>query len=362
MDAAWTIVLHLASQLDEADYALRALFGLWLGHLHRGEMRASLAVAQRFTTTAMEADDPLDHVVGHRMISTSHHYLGDQSAARRHLDQVLTYDPAAYHWSHIVRFNFNQPMAARAFLARILWLQGLPDQANEAARRAVEAAQTNGHDLSLCHALAQAACPVALFAGDLPVAEALVSTLIARATQHGLVLWRAIGHCYKGALVIQRGDHASGCHMLRQALAGLGPARFAAYQAAFLGTLAEGLAANRQIDEALVVIDDALERCDRFQTQWCIADLFRIKGELILLAEGEAAIAAAERHFQQALVRSRQQGALSFELRAAMSLGRLWSRQGRPDEARAAVAEVYQRFTEGFTTADLLAAQAFLVH
>jgi predicted ATPase len=344
------------------DYALRALFGLWLGHLHRGEMRASLAVAERFTTTAMDADDPLDHVVGHRMISTSHHYLGDQSAARRHLDQVLTYDPAAYHWSHIVRFNFNQPMAARAFLARILLLQGLPDQAKEAARRAVEAAQTNGHDLSLCHALAQAACPVALFTGDLAAAEAFVTTLIARATQHGLVLWRAIGHCYKGALVIQQGDTAAGCQMLRQAMAGLGPARFAAYQAAFLGNLAQGLAVNGQLGEARAVIDDALARCERFQTQWCLAELLRTKGELILLHEGEAATATAERHFQEALVLSRQQGALSFELRAAMSLGRLWLRQGRPDEARAAVAHVHQRFTEGFATADLQAAQEFLVH
>jgi hypothetical protein len=356
MDTAWVRVLALAGRTNEIDYQLRALFGLWLGCLHRGELRQTLALAQQFHAAAAAAADPLDRLVGDRMIGSSWHHLGDQISARRHMEHMLAHYPASPHWSHIIRFNFDQSVAARDLLARVVWLQGLPDQALHRARIAVEEAETSGHDVSLCHALAQAGCPLALWTGDLAAAERYVAMLIDRATRHGLSLWLAIGRCYQGMLVIRNSDHCAGTRLLRLAIDELGDARFAAHQPSFLCALAEGLAAAGHLRQALAVVDDAVIRCERIQGRWCLAELLRTKGELMLPER----VTAAEHHIRQAICLSREQGALSFELRAAMSLARLRREQCRPLEAQRLLQPVYARFTEGFGTSDLTRARTML--
>jgi predicted ATPase len=114
-----------------------------------------------------------------------------------------------------------------------------------------------------------------------------------------------------------------------------------------------------QIADGIAAIDEAIERCERTEVHWVMSELLRIKGELLLLQAAPEA-AAAEDHFRQALDWARRQGALSFELRAATSLARLQSDQGRPADAMALLQPVYHRFTEGFDTADLKAAKALL--
>ena len=129
---------------------------------------------------------------------------------------------------------------------------------------------------------------------------------------------------------------------------------------AFLGALAEGLARAGQGAEALAAIDEALALSERDEERWCVAELLRIKGELVLSEGGPDAAEAAEDHFRQALDWARRQGALSWELRAATSLARLWRDQNRTKAAREILAPVYDRFTEGFETTDLKAAKLLL--
>ncbi|MGA7866155.1 MAG: hypothetical protein WCA23_19560, partial [Stellaceae bacterium] len=129
---------------------------------------------------------------------------------------------------------------------------------------------------------------------------------------------------------------------------------------AFLGTLAEGLARAGRRVEALSAVDEALALSERDEERWCVAELLRIKGELILSEGGPDAAEAAEDHFRQALDWARRQGALSWELRAATSLARLQRDQNRTKAAREILAPVYDRFTEGFETADLKAAKLLL--
>ena len=107
-------------------------------------------------------------------------------------------------------------------------------------------------------------------------------------------------------------------------------------------------------------LDEALARSERNEERWCIAELLRVKGELVLLKNAPDAAAAAERHFRQALEWARRQGALSWELRAATSLARLWRDQRRTKDARELLAPVYDRFTEGFGSLDLKIAKSFL--
>ena len=162
-------------------------------------------------------------------------------------------------------------------------------------------------------------------------------------------------------LLIKRDEVATGLHHLRVALAelrvtGLG----LPHTAAFLGDLAEGLGRAGEIAQGLAAIDEAIERSQRNGELWCIADSLRIKGELLLLENSANAREEAEDHFLQCLDWARKQQVLSWELRGATSLARLRKLQGRIGEARELLAAVYDRFTEGFGTADVKSAKVLL--
>src|SRR5262249_23764714 len=137
-------------------------------------------------------------------------------------------------------------------------------------------------------------------------------------------------------------------------------AGFGQYQTAFLGVLAESLARAGRLDEARAAIDEALLQCERTEGRWCMGELLRIKGELALLDTATGADVVAEQAFHEALGWARRQQALSWELRSATSLARLWRNQGRIADARGLLAPVYGRFTEGFATFDLKTAKALL--
>src|SRR5260370_31653367 len=149
------------------------------------------------------------------MIGVSQHYLGDLPSARRDLEHVLVGYVTPDQTSHIIRFQADQRVLMSGFLARVLWLQGFPDQATRAAHSTVEDAHAANHTISLCQALAHAACPIALLTGDLPAAEHYGTMLLDHSTRHALALWRACGHSFQGVLVIQRADVITGLWLLR---------------------------------------------------------------------------------------------------------------------------------------------------
>ena len=184
--------------------------------------------------------------------------------------------------------------------------------------------------------------------------------LLDHSARYALASWHAQGHCFKGALFIRRGDVVIGSQYLRGALDELRKIGFVQRCPAFLGALAEGLAGAGRGAEGLVAIDEALALTERDEVRWCVAELLRIKGELVRSEGGPDAAEAAEDHFTQALDWARRQGALSWELRAATSLARLWRDQNRATAAREILAQVYDRFTEGFETVDLKAAKLLL--
>jgi predicted ATPase len=164
----------------------------------------------------------------------------------------------------------------------------------------------------------------------------------------------------EGVLRIKRGDAATGLQLLHITFDELGETRFVLRYTAFLGALVEGLIGVGQVVQGLAIIDEALARSERNEERWCLAELLRIKGELVLVEGAARATVAAEDHFRRAFDLAHRQGALSWELRAATSLARLWQQQDRAAAARGFLAPVYDRFTEGFESADLQAAKALL--
>ena len=358
IEAIGTKALQIAEILDDIEYQLRSIWGLWSFHISTGRQSVALSLAQRFHALAAKRSDLNDRLVAERMLGGSQYYLGDLPSARRHLERVLVQDAALVQRWQFVRFQVDPRADARAYLARVLWLQGLPDQAMRTAERSLEDVRATNHATSLGNALAVAACPIALWSGDLAAAEHYVAMLLDHSARHVLGRWRAFGRCYQGMLVIQRGDVNAGLRLLCAIFADPATAGSVARLIAFLISAASRHAG--QIADGLPAIEEAIVRSEFTEERWLIPELMRIKGETLLWRGAPGAAAAAEAHFRQALDRARQQGALSWELRAATSLARLWRDQARRKEAYALLAPVYNRFTEGFTTADLKDAKTLL--
>ena len=354
---AWSTTLALAEQVGDADYQLRAIWGLFAESINSGAFRIALDLGERFRDLATEATDRL---IGERLIGTALHFLGDQNSARGHIEHMLAGYITPVSSAHIIRFQNDQIVAARRVLAPILWLQGFPDQAMCIVEEAVADAVAVDHALTLCNLLAQSACPLALLMNDLGAADRFTTMLIEDAVRHALDVWHAYGRCFEGILLIRRGDFARGLGRLRSAGGQLRQAGFTQYYTPYLAALAEGLAGSRQIAAGLAAIDEALVRAENTEERWCLAELLRIKGELVILEDAPNAAVAAERCFLGGLDWAGGQQALSWELRTATSLARLWKHQLRDAEARELLARVYGRFTEGFATTDLRKAKTLL--
>jgi predicted ATPase/DNA-binding winged helix-turn-helix (wHTH) protein len=353
-----TKALEIAESLDDVEYQLRSIWGLWSYRISTGEQSVALSLAQRFHTLAAKQSGPNDRVIGERMMGGSQYYLGDFPSAGQHLRSALVHDAAPAQKWQLVRFQVDPRAGARAFLARVLWLRGLPDQAMRTAESSLEDAQATNHATSLGLALAVAACPVALWSGDLAAAERYVEMLLDNSARHVLGRWRAFGRCYQALLAMQRGDANVGLRLLLAVFDEPTTARSAARLFAFVISAAARNAG--QIAEGLPAIEEAIVRSQLNEERWLNAELLRVKGELLLSRGVTDAAVAAEDHFRQALDWAAQQGALSWELRAATSLARLWRDQARDEEARDLLARVYDRFTEGFATADLRTAKSLI--
>lgn len=213
--AAWTKALDIAETLAEREFQLEALWGLWFCRIGLGEYRAALGTAREF---CRRSESPSDRALGDRLLGVPLHCLGRGSKARGHIERSLDHEVAPAKSADSIRFRFNQPLAARAMLAQMLWLEGLPEQAAEEARLSVQEARAGGHAISLCDALAQAACPLAMFTGAWSMAEEAVTELLEEAGRHALAPWRVLGRCWSAALKVRRGELDPGLAMLAEGL------------------------------------------------------------------------------------------------------------------------------------------------
>jgi predicted ATPase len=284
--------------------------------------------------------------------------LGDLEGARRHIERMLGRYVA--RTPHIIRYQFDQQLLAHSYHTRILWLQGFADQAMRTVESHLVAARASDHPYSLFSGLLQTACPVALLTGDLTLAERYVKALMDLSARHAVGLWTLGGRCFAGVLLIKRGEVGAGLELQRTAFARVPQGAFTLFYTPILGEIADALGLDGKVAEGLSTIDEALTRSESNEERWCVAELLRIKGELILREGAPQAATAAEEHFLQSLDWARRQDALSWELRTSTSLARLQHGQGRIAEARSLLQPVYDRFSEGFETADLKTAKAHL--
>jgi predicted ATPase len=358
--AAWAATLELAERLADNSYRLRALWGLCIDQFNTGELRTALEFARRFASLVANSTDAIDLMMADRILATALHYFGDQKNARHHIERMLASHAALAQQPQIVRFQFDQRVTAHYFHARILWLQGFADQAMRVVERNIEEGRTIGNALSFCSVLGQGACPIAFLSGDFDAAERYGAMLLEHAERHGPRVWHLWAGCFNGLVTAKRGDIIGGLRALQGGLEQAGDARFLPRFLLLAGELAMCLGEAGEVARGLATVEEALARCQARDERWYVAELLRIRGELILLENAFNAAARAERDFRRGLDCAHDQDALSWRLRTATSLARLWRDQHRATEAHELLRAVYGLFAEGFATADLRRAKNLL--
>ncbi len=350
----------LCERLQEAPLLFPVLWGLWMFHEVRCEPAQSRVLAGRLFTLAQAARDPALHVQARQALAITSLCLGEPAATREHMEQgVALYDPRR-HGGHTNRYGLDPAVTCQAFGAVALWLLGYPDQAVKRSRQAVALGGELGQPATLVLALYFAAV-LRQYRREAPAARGSAEAVTAIATEHGFSFWLGGGLVMQGWALAEQGAAADGVARLRQGLAGWVATGGEAHNTYHLALLAEALGREGRLQEALGVLAKALALMDATGEAFHGAELHRLQGEYLLRREGPAGAGAdAEACFRRALDLARRQQARSLELRAALSLGRLYRHQGRPAEARPLLAGCYDWFTEGLETPDLREAKALL--
>ncbi len=358
--SVWQRVFDLAVDLDDSEYRLRALYGLWLHQILVCEYRSAAKLARQFRDLAERSDVGTDIPTADRMMAMALHYLGDHAGTRASAEQSISGPIPRDRWIYTTHYGVDQRVGALVLLARALWLQGLPDQAMRVAQASVDEATKIGHANSICLALADGTCIVAMLAMKHAEAERDAVALTEHADKHGLGVWRTYGTALNGRLLIPDGDVSNGIEKLQSSLAELRDTPFDIRFQLYLVWLAEVLQASRQIGPALSAIDEALARAERTEERWYLPELLRLRGELLLGDQTSASVDEALDCFSRSLQLAQEQGALSWELRTTMSIVRARDGATSPAVLYEALSAVFCRFREGFETGDLVAAKALL--
>ncbi len=350
----------LCEQLQEDPLHFLVLWGLWMFHEVRSDLRKSLELAEQLFALGQKTQDPAQLLQAHMALAVTSFSLGNPAATRKHTEQAAAlYDPRK-HGSHRHLYGQDPKAACLAFGAVAAWMLGYPNQARERSRAAVALGAELGHPTSRALAL-YFDTMLRQYCREAPAVQENAESTMAIAIEHGLSLWLANGLVMSGWAVAEQGACASGIAMLRQGLADWVATGAETHRTYFLGLMAEALHRGGQIEAALDVLAEALDMMNGTGTVFHAAELHRLRGEFLLRREAaEIGCREAEACFHQAIAIARQQQAKSLELRAVMSLTRLYQKQGRHAEARPQLAECYAWFTEGFDTPDLQEARALL--
>jgi class 3 adenylate cyclase/predicted ATPase len=379
---AVTRARELCQQLGETPQLFPVLWSLFLFYLNRGEFQAALELAELLLRLAQSVQDNRYLLsVAHEALGSTLYWRGEFASARTHLEQASAlYDPQTP--PHLTVGTADPRVNCLSYAAWTLWHLGYPDQALKRSQEEVALAAGLSHPYSLAYALGHAAW-LQLFRRKEQAARERAEAAITLSTEQGFPSRLAIGTVVRGGTLIEQGQVEEGIAQMQQGLAAFRAmgAEGGSASIGLLPWLAAAYARAGQVEEGLSVVAEALAVVDKTGGRFSEAELYRLKGELLLKksepriqkseSNPESAIpntqhptpstqAEAAACFLKAIEIARQQQAKSLELRAVMNLARLWQQQGKRAEARQMLAEIYGWFTEGFDTKDLQEAKALL--
>jgi DNA-binding winged helix-turn-helix (wHTH) protein/predicted ATPase len=373
----------LCEQLEDRQQLFPVLFGLWRSAHVRAQLQTARELGEQLVDLANSQGDPALFVEAHGPLGQTLCVRGELTLAREHLHQVVAnYEPSR-HSAMAFRFGYDPGVYAYAMEGWVLWLLGYPEQALWRSHDALRLAWGQSHPFTLSLTLITVAI-LQLMRGEGEATLEHVQAGLALSTEHGFPYLSAVGTVLQGWELARMGSIEAGMAQMREGLAALRATGAELLRPYLLALLAEACGRSGQIEAALGALEEALVTADEHAERFYAADLYRLKGKLLLrkcvgadrtpaaadIAKEQAAglvttgwsplQTEAEACFQTALTVARRQAAKSLELRAAMGLSRLWQQQGKRAEAHKLLALIYGWFTEGIDTADLQEAKALL--
>ena len=355
----YTKARELCQRVGETPKLFPVLWGLSRVHNFRGELQLARDLGEELFAMAQRVQDPALVLEAHHTLWAILFSLGELAAAQMHAEQgIASYNQQQHSHLAFLYGGHDPGVCCRTHAARQLWLLGYPEQALQRCQEALDLAWELSHLYSLASALVWVAW-VHQQCGEVQLARERTEAALAIGTEHGFPRFVVQGTLLGGRLLVEQGQVEEGIVQMRRTVAGHLARGLGRDQPYFLALMAEACGRGGEIAEGLSILTEELGRASKSGERFYEAELYRINGEL-LLKQSVADEQQAEACFQNALKVARGQSAKSLELRAAMSLSRLWQRQGKKTEARRLLAEIYGWFTEGFDTADLKAAKALL--
>jgi predicted ATPase len=357
VEQAYSRAQALCQHVEGMPQRFPVLRGLWAFYLARGEVQTAYELGQQLLLMAQGQDDPALLLEAYEATGLTLFYSGELTHARTSLEQSMAlYDPLQHH-GHVVLYGRDPGAFSLSYLAMVLCLLGYPDQALQRSAEALTLAKARVHPYSLALTLTYTAV-LHQFRRETQAVIEQAEIGMALAIEQGFPYWAARGPMLHGWALTVQGQRAEGPAQMQQGLAAWRATGAGLLRSYWCALLAEVKGHVGRPEAGLDILAETLPLIDKVGERVWTAELYRLKGELLLQAVADAR--QAEACFRQAIDVARHQQAKTWELRAATSLSRLWQRQGKRAEARQLLAPIYGWFTEGFDTADLQEARALL--
>jgi adenylate cyclase len=346
VEHAYTQARALCQQVGETPELVQVLVGLWRFYAVRPQYHTARELGETLLRLAQRADDPALTVIASYALGIVWFCLGALPAARQHLEEGIARDTPDQHRAPVFRVGVDPGVACQGFAGVTLWLLGYPDQA-----------LAHIHD-ALAWARSMAAC-VSQLRRDVPAVREHAEATVALSTEQSFAQWTAWGTTFRGWALAMQGQGEEGMAQVRQGTAAYRATGAELFGPYFCTVLADVCAHLGHTADGLQALAAAHTLVEQHAERWWEAEVHRLRG-VLLLQQTTPHQEEAETCLQQALTIARHQQAKALELRAAVSLSRLWQHQGKRTEARQLLREIYGWFTEGFETADLQEAKALL--
>ena len=348
----------LGEPSDDPLLLFSVLYGVWVANSVAFDGDASRELATQFLSLAEKQDATAPLVVGHRLAGFSLTFTGNMKQGKTHFDQSISlYDPAE-HRALATQFGQDARVTALGFRALGRWLLGYPAAAIADTDQALKDAREIGQFATSMLVLVITSF-TNILCRNYSAAKALLAEVVPLADKKGALYWKALGMANEGCVSALTGNAACATQVIKSGITAYRSTGATVYAPFHLPYLASAHAELGQFDEAWRCIREAMTAAEATKERWCEAHIHRIAGE-IALKSPRPDTENAQGYFEHALGVARKQQAKSWELRAAMSMARLWRDQGKPQQARELLAPVYGWFTEGFDTLDLKEAKALL--
>jgi predicted ATPase len=370
LEGLYTLSYELSQQVGDHRQQFSALLSLSRWYLNRVRIEEARKLAEQCFTLAQAVQDPVLLQEGHRRLGSILFFHGELVSAHMHFERGTALNEVEQNYIQASGDRMNTSVTCLCYLAWTLWLLGYPDQALHRIDEALTLAQQSSHTFSLAVALHYAAV-LRLARREARLAQQLAEETIEFSRMHGFAQWSVGGIFIRGGALIEQGLVEAGIAQLRQAQAAWRAMGKELAQTHIFVRLAEACLQGKRVEEGLQVLTEALHFIHESGERYLEVEVYRLKGALLLQQDTRSnrtfvpsqpalVLTEAENAFRHALAVARSQQVKSLELRAAMSLSRLWQQQGKHIEAYQLLTEVYAWFTEGFETQDLQEAQILL--